>query len=386
MKTPISDLPQQSQTLSIRINEALRKRLEDIRRLAAMRKGGNVSTSEIAKQLLEAAREQRIEVVDLLSRPTEALVEIRRKGEGGHPLSRAEWTVLAYFVQQGAEVFSKSALSRESWIGILKAFQSVYELRAGASGEDAYYLGNLPNECQPERDKPGDRATPDLVRKTVAATIRAVNNPATKWTPTMAARNLYVFLDEEKLSGVAALNEKLKPYWPVLWRVAARGHYFVKHEPVRENSVGREPFYRPTIPSIHQPIDSSKRTDDEENQYTLSFAWGEGNAFSMLLSFPGWMGPMYPISAYPKIAEFRAMLSELPKLDPPKLWDGEYFFGYVTEYRQARQYWFRAQANGITIGFSEQDWRAVQELFRKAWEDTDLKRSWKASSQEYGEL
>ena len=64
---------QQTQTFSLRISEVLRKRLEDIRKLTALRKGESVSTSEIAKQLLESAREDRFEVVELLNRPSEAL-------------------------------------------------------------------------------------------------------------------------------------------------------------------------------------------------------------------------------------------------------------------------------------------------------------------------
>jgi len=43
---------QQTQTLSLRISETLRKRLEDFRKLTSLRKGESVSTSEIAKQLL----------------------------------------------------------------------------------------------------------------------------------------------------------------------------------------------------------------------------------------------------------------------------------------------------------------------------------------------
>jgi hypothetical protein len=78
---------QQTQTLSLRISEVLRKRLEDIRKLTALRKGESVSTSEIAKQLLESSREERFEVVELLNRPAEALLEIRRKGETGQTLS-----------------------------------------------------------------------------------------------------------------------------------------------------------------------------------------------------------------------------------------------------------------------------------------------------------
>lgn len=194
-------------------------------KLTALRKGESVSTSEIAKQLLESAREERFEVVELLSKPTESLLEIRRKGEAGQ-ITRAQWAVLAYFVQQGSEAFSKNPLSRETYIGILKAFDAAHELRTKPSSADEYYVGNLPSDCRPERWKPSDPVTPELVRKTVAETVRRLSNPATKWTPELAARNLYALLDGEKLAGAAAVNEALAPYWAVLWRVAARGHYF----------------------------------------------------------------------------------------------------------------------------------------------------------------
>jgi hypothetical protein len=133
MLSYMAETLQQTQTLSLRISEALRKRLEDIRKLTALRKGESISTSEIAKQLLESAREDRFEVVELLNRPSEALLEIRRKGEAGQMLTRAQWTVVAYYVQQGSEAFSKNPLSRESYIGILKAFDAAHQLRAKAS-------------------------------------------------------------------------------------------------------------------------------------------------------------------------------------------------------------------------------------------------------------
>lgn len=364
---------QQTQTLSLRISEALRKRLEDIRKLTALRKGETVSTSEIAKQLLESAREDRFEVVELLSKPSEALLEIRRKGEAGQMLSRAQWTVLAYHVQQGSEAFSRNPLSRESYIGILKAFEAAHQLRAKPSGQDEYYLGNLPTDCRPER-KASDPMTPELVRRTVAETVRRLNNPATKWTPMLAARNLYVLLDDEKLAGAAALNEVLSPYWPVLWRVAARGHYFVNREPIRETG-RREPIYQPGIPSLN------------ESGYTLSFARGEGSEFSMLLSFPGPRGPMYPLEPYPVITEFRAMLASFaPKARPPQYWDGERFFGYASERDKETEFWFRARGNGITFGFSGEEWKAVRELFRRAWDMPDVRIAWDALSLEYGEL
>ena len=59
--------------------------------------------------------------------------------------------------------------------------------------------------------------TPDLVRQTVAETLRVCGgNPAMQCISLHGARNLDVLLEDEKLSGVARLNEALLPYWRVL--------------------------------------------------------------------------------------------------------------------------------------------------------------------------
>ncbi len=315
----------------------------------------------------------------MLGKPTETMLEIRRKGEAGQTLTRAQWTVVAYFVQQGSEAFSKNPISRESYIGIINAFEAAHQLRARTSGatqsdNDEYYLGNLPSECRPERAKPSGPVKPELVRKTVAETVRRLGNPATKWTPALAARNLYGLLDDEKLAGATALDESLAPYWPVLWRVAARGHYFERREPVREKG-RREPVYQSAIPSL------------KVGSYTLSFSLGEANELSLLLSFPGERGPMYPLGPYPMIAEFRAMLAAFPpKAQPPQRWNGEHFFAYVTERGKETEFWFRAHANGITFGFSSEEWKALRELFRRAWEVPEIRAAWDILSLDYGEL
>lgn len=376
--------PQQQQTLSIRISEALRTRLEQARKLVSTRTGETVSTSEIAKQLLESAREDRLEVVDMLMNPTEALIQIRRKGEGQHVMTRAEWTALAHFVQQGLEAFSgrtPNPVSRESLADVLDAFLAVYELRSDprASKRDEYYLGNLPREYRPGRAKTSDEAmTPDMVRRTVMETRKRLGEAGAKVEPLLAGRNLYVFLEDEKLSGADAVDRALRPFWPGLWRLAARGHYHLTQRPVRIKPSQRESFFQTPIAPIR------------EGEYTLSFARGEGHDFSLLLSFPGPRGPMYPFSGYPKITEFRSMLGTLtPESSSPR-WDGEYFFGYAAkpedEKEKGKDFWFRAHDNGITFGFAEKEWKSIQALLRRAWEVQEVRMAWDGLALEYGEL
>lgn len=53
-----------------------------------------------------------------------------------------------------------------------------------------------------------------------------MGEPATKYAPLLVGRKVYALLEEEKLSGADTLNRALRPYWPSLWRLAARGHYY----------------------------------------------------------------------------------------------------------------------------------------------------------------
>jgi hypothetical protein len=70
--------PQQP-VISIRVSEALRSRLERLKELLSKKSGENVTTSEVAKQLLESAREDRLEVAELLADATAALAGARAR-------------------------------------------------------------------------------------------------------------------------------------------------------------------------------------------------------------------------------------------------------------------------------------------------------------------
>ncbi len=376
----MTDKPRQQQTLSLRINEGLRERLYRAKQLVASRTGEAVSTSDIAKRLLESAREDRLEVVDLMADPTRTLLQIRRKGEADLVLSKAEWTVLVYFVQQGLEAFSgdtPSRVSSESLIAVLDAFLAAYGVRRGPSRWDEYYLGNLPLDCRPPKAKGlegTEKATMEIVRRTVTETRRCLGEPQTKHAPMLAGRNLNVLLEDEHLADTDALDRVLRPFWPALWRLAARGHYYLKQKPLREPIKITEEMFKPAIPP------------QTEAGFTLSFARGEGNDFSVLLSFPGPRALQYPIGDYPRLAEFRAMLAAL---DPEKAraqWKGEHFFGYQLDGEEGVEFSFRARENGITVTFSEKEWKAVRELFRRAWEVPDVRLAWDGLILEYGEL
>ena len=301
--------PQQP-VISIRISDALRSRLETLRKIMALKSGQTVSTSEAAKQLLESARDDRLELVNLLTEPTDSLLRIHGKADSGLSLSQAEWTMVAHYCAVGAESFMNTAqgqVSYETLAEILEAFLAAYAIarRPKKSMRDFLYLRTLPGDKQVEAKEVEDIGSDD-VRRVVNHTIQMLRNPAQKRRkPILAVRNLYTLLDEEKFSNIEKLNEVLWPHWPALWRVCARGHYSLHRKPLREkvpaetNDEDFELAVQPALPSL------------EEGGYRLDLVREEGNEFSPRLQFPGTLAPQYPVCGYPRIAEFRRMLEEL---------------------------------------------------------------------------
>ncbi len=378
-------IPQQP-VISIRISDALRLRLETLRKIISLKSGQNVSTSEAAKQLLESARDDRLELVDLLTEPTNSLLSIRRKADSGLPLSLAEWTLVAHYCAAGAESFMNTAqgqISYESLAEILEAFLAAYTIarRPKKSPLDSLYLRTLPADKQVDAKEIEDIGSDD-VRRVVMRTIQMLKNPAQKRRkPILSVRNLYTLLDEEKFANVEKLNEALWPHWPALWRVCARGHYSLHRKPLREkvpSETDDEDFelaVQPALPSL------------EEGEYRLDLVREEGNEFSPRLQFPGTLTPRYPVVGYPRIAEFRRLLEELDLERDLCQWQGYYFYAHtaIVENEQ-RGVFFFARENGIAFRFPMEHWQSIRNLFRRAWQAPEVIHTWEAQMLEYGEL
>jgi hypothetical protein len=376
--------PQQP-VISIRISEALRLRLETLKKIMFLKSGQTVSTSEAAKQLLESARDDRLELVDLLTEPTDSLLRIRGKADSGLSLSQAEWTMVAHYCAVGAESFMNTAqgqISYEILAEILEAFLAAYAIarRPKKSPLDFVYLMTLPGDKQVEA-KAEDIGSDD-VHRVVTRTIQMLRNSAQKRRkPILAVRNLYRLLDEEKFSNIEKLNEVLWPHWPALWRVCARGHYSLHRKPLREkvpaetNDEDFELAVQSALPSL------------EEGGYRLDLVREEGNEFSPRLQFPGTLTPRYPVVGYPRIAEVRRLLEELDLERDLCQWQGYYFYAHTEILENdERGVFFFARENGITFGFPMDHWQLIRKLFLRAWQAPEVRRLWDALAREYGEL
>jgi hypothetical protein len=367
--------PQQP-VISIRISEALRSRLERLKEVLSKKSGDNVTTSEVAKQLLESAREDRLEVAELLSNATVALAAARHKAEAGVSLSRAEWIVLAYHVQLGVESHIGPLISPATMKGILEAFLAACQVRRGEkTGWEAHYLSNLPRLDKEGKPVHGVESEGIDLPTAVEWLIRAMEaEDLDEVWPQFAARNLYEFLEEEPF-GIEAMNQALKPHWPVLWRVAARGHYLLRGYPIRDpsRSAASEHPWGPAISSVF------------EGGFVLSFATGSERDLSVLVSLPEARQAMYEIGPWPMIVEFRSMLRNWDTSEPNSFWRGRWFFGYMAMETTVPPVWIRCQGS-VSFGFTAQEWASLQAAFRRAWEKPELQRISGELMLEYGEI
>ena len=134
------DRKPQQQTLSIRVSDALREFLERSKQVISAGRGEAVSTSDVAKILLESAKDDRLdvrlEVSDLGRKPTDSLVAIRAKWEAGHPRTRAEWIFMAQYIQVACEELTEDpfAPGPEPMAVLLDALLAVRGLRTDRGG------------------------------------------------------------------------------------------------------------------------------------------------------------------------------------------------------------------------------------------------------------
>lgn len=287
--------------------------------------------------------------------PTTALLQIKNKKEAGRCITQDEWARLTHFVFLGAEYPSARSISRESVIGILQAFKDAYAVNHHV-GDNADFAG---------RD---DKLT----------ALDAFLSSTTKGSTGFGARFLHVFLRDEVVTDIDELTQALLPYWDILWRVAARGHYRLLKKPLRKESkvCYGEPLPLATL---------------SNKSWTLSFMGLDSGDVNASLGFPVPMaGTTYPLHGYTQIGDFRAMLSAIAgfcERGEMSKWKGDHFFAYMAhgDGPAGSGACFGAIQNGIKFGFTFEQWNVLSALFAEAWEISALQSVWTRLMEEYGE-
>ena len=365
----------QQQTLSIRISDTLREFLERSRQILSSGRGESVSTSDVAKILLESAKEDRLdfrlEVADLQQDPTASLLGIRRKWQGKQPLARSEWVFLSQYIQVATEDLAQNAAPppAPSFISLLEGFLAARGLRTDRGVLlDRYYLGNF---GVPEGAGFNERQLdPELVPQTVAGLIDGLRKDPEGSKPLLASRNFYVALRDESIADLIALNRALEPHLATLFRLAARGHWMREHRPVR--SPREDPVIIAAVPQFAQGGFLLSGNVNAKGEISLSIAMEQKNV-------------TYPLGAFPEVREFAGMLEYMRA---GGLWNGVHFHGYTVpgSTEKSMELAFRRHRDGVALGFSIEEWQNLRGLIAAALTAPKLRPFWEELELVYGEL
>ena len=366
----------QQQTLSIRVSETLRDFLERSKQLISSGRGESVSTSDVAKILLESAKDDRLdfrlEAAELQRTATGSLWSIRRKWDQKQDLSRAEWIFLSQYIQVACEELTENPEmpTAQSFAVLLEALMAVRGLRVERGlGLDRFYLENL-GFMDGESFFNDRQLDPDVVPRVIGKWIQQLRSSSRPEKPVFIGRSFYVAMRDEKLSDLVALNRVLFPCMDTLFRMAARGHWIREHRPVR--GTGQEQIITDVIPPV------------SAGGFRLSIAVGSEGEVSILLRMAE-RDLMYPLGPYPEIREFTAM-SE--RVKPGQVWRGIHFYAYTVQDtpEEPVRFYFRRHRDGVTLGFSQQEWHSLRSLFAKLPKMPALQKLFTELSLVYGEL
>jgi hypothetical protein len=373
--TPMVRRPQQ-QTLSIRVSEALRDFLERSKQVIAVGRGESVSTSDVAKILLESAKDDRLdfrlEAAELQRSPSESLWSIRRKWEQKLDLTRAEWIFLAQYVQVACEELSQNpeTPSADSFAVLLEALRAIRDLRIERGiGLDRFYLENL-GSLEGDSFLNDRQLDPDIVPRVIDKWIQQLRSSPKAARPAFAGRAFYVAIRDERFSDLVAVNRALSCYLDTLYRLAARGHWIKEHRPVRGAT-------NPAILSdIVTPVSSGN--------LRISIAITSEGDLSILLRIVD-RDLMYPVATYPEIREFITMLDRFKQ---NQVWRGTTFYAFTAQEKESdpARIYFRRSSDGVTLGFSLEEWHTMKNLFAKLFRTPSMQRLSAELSLVYGEF
>jgi hypothetical protein len=373
-----------SDVISLRLNEERVEVLERHRQALAEQLNRPVSLSEAAFLVIE----DRVERVDretqryeLLKNPSDTLWKIRQRWEGEHTLSAAEWDVLAIYLQIGTEeqrqeppLLRPVAPSRESYLGLLEAFEGILRMQQETSEPHVwYYFANLDGNSYkvpfPKNDA-GKRY--EAVLRLIAIHIEQLQ-PGDHWKyPGSVGRCLMTAIQSEPDS--RRIDQALTPYWPVLWRIAARGHWIRHQLPVRV-----------VTPDSSGPAERRRfPASIEVRGLRLFFTDGDSGDLALHIEFRAPRNFTYSIPRYPALVEFHALLEELSEL---RAWNGRYFHAVVTTDEESGEskYALWPKQQSLQIDFNEKEWLRLRDLLRQVWEKPEIVERMAALQLEYGE-
>lgn len=372
------------EVISIRLSEDRLKLLERYQKLLSDQLGRSVSLGEAAFLVIEervGGMDRETARHEMLSSPTASLYHIRKKWESQHTLSIAEWDVQAQYVQIGMEQEAQeppllwpAIPSRETYLTLLDAFETVYQNRKEQASKHVwYYFANLGGHSTDVRLSDDDAEQRHQAVLKQIAIRKELLKPSDKWQSPGTVGGCFLAAIRDEGVESTRLDQILAPYWTTLWGLAARGHWvWHDHQPVRQAGPNEDDFRQRII--LPDALES--------DELKLSFTTNACPELGVNVD----LGPVrrvsYLLARYPSLAEFRAMLEGWSE---KRSWNGRHFLMTRAKEKGPAKLTLWLRQSDVGIEFTEKEWDALRGLFKKAWAIPEVQRWLQELQLEYGE-
>lgn len=325
----------QQQLISFRVDGDLFKKFEALK-LRFLGNDKKVSSSDLARSLIESTRDGQLEFGELLADQQNALENIQHLANTNQTLSLVQWEFLSYLVNR---------LYKEQGLGILqgaylkvviRAFEAWWNmaLKYKLNLHERYFMSNLSRSQESEN-----------LSKKIQEVLNAIPEHIWSAEAEFASRNLNVVLrdDSQKIDPLD-LHNTLKPYLPEILMLAKRAVYMETKEPFafREPTLG---FDAPLM-----PISSGK--------YSLMVNAANSD-FSAAIYLPSHRCT-YTVGSYMEFVELKNLIMNVDEYGPSL--DGKRF-SITGPFGTSFEYYLRN--TGHQLEFNQEEFDDLKALVKK---------------------
>jgi len=199
-------------------------------------------------------------------------------------------------------------------------------------------------------------------------------NPENKsWRfPGSVGSSFFCAVRQEGVEG-SQLNQILAPYWPMLWRLAARGHWIRNDRPIRRSGAHEDDFR----------LRSSLARGIENAEHSIRLTFERANRdICVFVEFKGCRRFSFSTENFPEIVEFRSMVETL-KFNPTEPWRGTTFNAFPSDDKSG--YSLMIDKFRLWLHVSQTEWADLRDMMRQLWESAESQPWIHELEMEFGE-
>lgn len=346
---------EQQKLISFRVEEGFLKTFEALKQRFSVG-GKTISTSDLARSLIEGAQVQHGEFGELLGNQVEAVKYIQQLAQTRQPLRKAQWEFISFLVHRAYQMHRRQMVQGKYFKATLQAFAAWRRMlgQEDKAKSDTYFLSNL------RRTDASDLLP--RVEELIATMPVLVGASQAEF----GTRNFNVAMrDGIQMLNALDLHDALAPYLAELLPVAIRSVVAQTQQPLQEIEQDYlAPSIRPTV----------------SEHYDLSVMYS-GSSLTAALSLSTHRS-VHPINSFLQFQELVQILNEVTPENSSVQSDVYWLAGPPNT--AGDHYYLRYR--GHQMDFSGAEFMELRDLFHRAVQQPDLQGALARMTAAYGDI